>query len=133
MIDIESQVYTKAATALRTAFSGIEMSSAAEYRPAKFPFVRLCEADNYSYRASQDSLSNENHANVMYEAEVYSIKKSGKKEEARAIQAELDKAMDEMGFVRTTMTTMVDKEGTMVRIVSRYTAVVSKNHVIYGR
>lgn len=133
MIDIESQVFTTAATALRGRFEGLEMSSAPEYRPSRFPFVSLREGDNYVYRASQDSGSNENHANVMYEADIYSTKENGKKQEARAIQSALDEVMNAMGFTRTTMATMTDKEGTMVRISSRYTAVVSKNQVIYGR
>lgn len=131
MIDIESQVFTTAATALRGRFEGLEMSSAAEYRPSRFPFVSLREGDNYAYRPSQDSNSNENHSNVMYEADIYSTKETGKKQEARAIQAELDAVMDAMGFTKTTQQTMTDKEGTMVRITSRYTAVVSKSQVIY--
>lgn len=133
MIDIESQVYSSVVASLRGEFPEIETSSVEEYRPARFPFLCLREIDNYAYRNSQDSRSNENHDYITYQSDIYSTKKNGRKQEARAIQKELDTAMDRLGFTKISTVPMSDKEGTMYRLASRYTAVVSKNEVIYGR
>ena len=133
MIDIESQVFTKVATALRTSFSIITVTSRTTFMPDSFPCVCIEEADNYSFRSSRDTGSNENHVEVMYEVNAYSNKSAGSKAECRQMISVVDRVMDSLGFTRTGMTPMTADEPMQYRIVARYTAVVSKNEVIYRR
>lgn len=133
MVDVEPQVFTKAATALRAEISGITVSGVEDYAPAKLPFCSLVEADNYSYLPSRDTASNENHVNVMYEANIFSAKKGGKKTEAKAIEAVLDTVMNGMGFTKMSSTPINEGDGTRCRRVVRYAAVIGKNNVIYRR
>ena len=133
MVDVEPQVFTKAATALRAEISGITVSGVEDYAPSKLPFCSLVEADNYSYLPSRDTASNENHVNVMYEANIFSAKKGGKKAEAKAIEAVLDNVMNEMGFTKMSSTPIPEGDGTRTRRVIRYSAVISTNETIYRR
>ena len=90
MIDIENEVFTKIATELRSQFTGINVYGEDVRSPSSFPCVSIVEADNYTLRRTQDSGSNENHANVMYEVNVYSNKTSGKKTECKEIFAVIE-------------------------------------------
>ena len=133
MIDIENPVFTKVATALRTAFSGITVQGEENYSPSKFPFVSFVEADNYFYNATRDSASNENHDVLMYEINIFSNKTGGKKSQVRSIESVIDDAMNKMGFTKTSSTPMTSYDGTVYRRIARYTAIVSKNKVIFRR
>lgn len=133
MIDIESQVYTKVVTALRAAHSGIGTAGVENLSPTKFPFVSFYEADNYSVLSTRDSASNENYVNVMYEANIFSNKKDGKKAEAKSIEDTLDDVMNEIGFTKTSSTAVTEKDSSRYRRVVRYVAIVSKNNVIFRR
>lgn len=131
IIDIENAVFTKVKTALTEQFSNITVESVTTYSPSKFPFVCIEEADNYSYPSTRDTGSNENHATVVYEVNVYSNKTSQKKSECKAIIAAVDDVMNGLGFTRNTKAPINLDEATKYRIFARYTAVVSKDNVIY--
>lgn len=133
MIDIENQVFTKVATALRSSFSGIDVKSVTTFTPASFPCACIEEVDNASYRASRDSGSNENHADLMYEVNVYSNKKDKGKSECKAIFAAIDGVMERLGFTRSAKYPAPYGEPMTYRLVGRYSAVVSQNNVIYRR
>ena len=133
MIDIESQVYTKVITVLRVVHPGINTASVENYSPTKFPFVSIVEADNYSDRTTQDTASNENHVIVMYEINIFSNKKDGKKAEARSIEATVDEVLNSLGFTKTSSTAINEGDGSRYRRAVRYTAVISNNNVIYRR
>lgn len=76
----------------------------------------------------------ENHAQVLYEVNVYSNKTSGKKTECKAIIALIDSKMEALGFTRTLMNPVPNEEdATVYRMVARYRAIVSKNKTIYRR
>ncbi len=133
MIDVESQVYTKVAEALRAAFPNITVDSTTTLSPSTFPYACIEEADNYTYSRTIDSGSNENHAVVMYEANVYSNKTSGKKKECKAILAIIDDVMNGLGFIRTAKVPVNMDAATKYRVSARYTAVISKTQTIYRR
>lgn len=133
MIDIENEVFTQVATALREQFPKITVESVTTYSPSKFPFVCIEEADNYSYQPSRDSGSNENHATVMYEVNAYSNKTNGKKAECKAIISVVDDIMIGLGFTRNTKNPISFDNATKYRIFARYSAVVSKTHSLYRR
>lgn len=133
MIDIENEVFTTIATELRSQFTGINVYGEDVRSPSSFPCVSIVEADNYTLRRTQDSGSNENHANVMYEVNVYSNKTSGKKTECKEIFAVIDEIMLGLGFTRSNKNPVTMDEATIYRIVGRYVAIVSTNQTIYRR
>lgn len=133
MIDIENAVFTKVKSALTKKFSNITVESVTTYSPSKFPFVCLEETDNYAYRNSRDSGSNENHAVVVFEVNAYSNKTSKRKTECKAMITTVDEVMGELGFTRNSKTPINLDDATKYRIFARYTAVVSKNNTIYRR
>ena len=134
MIDIESQVFDRVATRVREQFPDIFMVGEYVMSPSSFPAVSLVEMDNAVRESTADSGSNENHANVMYEVNVYSNKTTGKKSECKTIVALIDTEMTAMGFVRSALTPVPNEyDSTIYRIVGRYRAAVSSEHKIYRR
>ena len=134
MIDIESQVFDRVAKRVREQFPNIFMVGEYVKSPPSFPAVSLMEMDNAVRESTIDSGSNENHANVMYEVNVYSNKTTGKKTECKEIIALIDMEMSDMGFVRSTLTPVPNEyDSTIYRIVGRYRAAVSTDHKIYRR
>ena len=134
MIDIESQVFDRVATAVREQFPNIFITGEYVNSPSSFPAVSLVETDNSIREVTADSGSNENHANVMYEVNVYSNKTAGKKSECKSIIALIDTEMTAMGFVRSTLTPVQNEyDSTIYRMVGRYRAAVSKDYKIFRR
>lgn len=134
MIDIENEVFNTVATEVRTKYPDIYMVGEYVKTPPKFPCVSLVEMDNQSYQATEDSGSSENHAVLMYEVNVYSNKTVGKKSECKAIAALIDERMLALGFARTMLQPIPNlDDATIYRMVSRYSAIISKNKVIYRR
>jgi len=133
VINIEPEVLTAVASALKAKFPEITVSGTEQYTASSFPYVFGEEADNYSYIPSQDSGSLDNHANLMYEFNVYSNKRNGKKTEARQIAAVISNKMSELGFTRTTQRPFEISNGSLYRILLRFTGVAGKNGNIYRR
>lgn len=134
MIDIESEVFNIVSKATRAKYPKIYMTGEYVKSPPSFPCVSLIETDNQIYRNTRDSGTIENHAQVLYEVNVYSNKMSGKKAECKAIIAFIDTQMEALGFTRTLMNPVPNEEdATVYRMVARYRAIVSKEKVIYRR
>ena len=94
--------------------------------------LHLLSLVSLSLRRTTKSI--ENHAQVLYEVNVYSNKTSGKKAECKAIIALIDSKMEALGFTRTLMNPVPNEEdATVYRMVARYRAIVSKNKTIYRR
>lgn len=134
MIDIESEVFNIVSKATRAKYPKIYMTGEYVKSPPSFPCVSLIETDNQIYRNTRDSGNIENHAQVLYEVNVYSNKTSGKKAECKAIIAFIDTQMEALGFTRTLMNPVPNEEdATVYRMVARYRAIVSKEKIIYRR
>lgn len=134
MIDIENEVFNTVATVVRAEYPKIYMVGEYIKSPPKFPCVSLVEMDNQSYQRTEDSGCSENHASVMYEVNVYSNKTIGKKAECKAIATLIDEQMLALGFARTMLQPIPNvDDATIYRMVGRYSAVISKNKVIYRR
>lgn len=134
MIDIESEVFNIVSKATRAKYPKIYMTGEYVKSPPSFPCVSLIETDNQIYRNTRDSGTIENHAQVLYEVNVYSNKTSGKKAECKAIIAFIDTQMEAIGFTRTLMNPVPNEEdATIYRMIARYRAIVSKNKTIYRR
>lgn len=134
MIDIENELYTKIAVALRAEFDPISVFGEMVKAPATFPAVMIEEKDNSIYQRTQDSGNIENHAVLMYEVNVYSNKQSGKKTECKNIFKIIDREFAELGFTRTLKEPIPNMEdATIFRMVGRYTAIASSDKRIFRR
>lgn len=133
MIDAENAIFTKVATALRSAYSGILVQGRTTFAPSSFPCVCIEEADSYSYRKTRDTGSNENHVQVMYEVNVFSNKEAGAKGECKQIFSTIDGIMNGLGFTRTSKIPVAMDDATKYRLNGRYQAVIGTDHTIYRR
>ena len=134
MIDIESRVFSIIAKALREKYPSIYFVGEYVKSPSKFPCVSIIEVDNSAYDRTQTSGSLENHAEVMYEVNIYSNKTSGKKSECKAIASLIDNEFATLGLSRTMLQPIPNMDdATIYRMVGRYRGVVSKDNVIYRR
>ena len=134
MIDIENQVFDRIAMKVREQFPDIFITGEYVSSPSSFPAVSLVEIDNSVRESTVDSGSNEKHANVMYEVNVYSNKTAGKKSECKAIMALIDQELIAMGFVRSTLTPVQNEyDSTIYRMLGRYRATVSSDYKIFRR
>lgn len=131
MIDLEQKIFTDVATALRTAYSGIFVTSEYVPVPPRFPAVSIVEADNRVVEEMR-TLHIENAASVMYEVQIFSNKTSGKKAEAKAIAETVDDFFSSIGFTRTFKNQVPNmNDATIYRIVCRYEAIIDKDFWIY--
>lgn len=134
MIDVETEVFNIVSKEVRAKYPKIYMTGEYVKSPPSFPCVSLIEVDNQIYLKSRDSKAIENHAQVLYEANVYSNKTSGKKAECKTIIAIIDSKMEALGFTRIFLNPVPNEEdATIYRIVARYRAIVSNDHMIYRR
>ena len=134
MIDVEKELFTLVATEVRKKFPRIYMTGEYVPAPPSFPCASVVEADNTPVRRTQSSDSAENHATLLYEVNIYSNKKAGKKTECRAIAAVIDEVFQRLGFERVLLRPVDNvADATIYRMIGRYRAVVSENNVIYRR
>lgn len=133
MIDIENQINTLIYTAVVNEYPNAKFESELNLSPSVFPCICVEEIDNATRTSSIDSGSNENHANVAYEINIFTNDMSGKKQTAKKIFSLIDEAMIGMGFVRTTYLPNGLDQGTKYRLLARYQATVSKTNTIYRR
>lgn len=123
MIDIENQIYTPIAKALRGKFSGLTVSGEYVNAPSGFPYVSIVEQDNFTTQAHMDSGNAETFATLMYEVNVYSSKSTAKKAECREIISFIDNLMYQKNFRRISLAPVPNLENaTIYRLVARYRA-----------
>ena len=126
MIDIESIVFDTVYKAVKSKFPKAEVKSVYVESAAEFPCVCVVEDDNRTFQKTLDGSLNEHHAELLYTVTVYSNKKNGKKEEARAIAKVIDEAMQGMKFTRIMLNQIPNIDQLIYRIVGRYRAIVSE-------
>ena len=134
MIDVETEVFSIISTKVREEYAGIFINGEYVKSPPSFPCVSLLEADNAIYRSTRTTDSMENHAELLYEVNVYSNKTKGKKAECKEIASLIDSELARLGFTRTMLNPIPNEEdATIYRMVGRYKAIVSTNKTIYRR
>ena len=134
MINIETEVFSIISTKVREEYAGIFITGEYVKSPPSFPCVSLLEADNAIYRSTRTTDSMENHAELLYEVNVYSNKTKGKKAECKEIASLIDSELARLGFTRTMLNSIPNEEdATIYRMVGRYKAIISKNNMIYRR
>ena len=131
MIDLESDIFSYVANALREEFPGVFVSGEYVETPARFPAVTIVEADNRVLRRMRTE-EIENAVSSLFEVNIYSNRASGKKAEAKLIANAVDEKMASIGYTRTFREQIPNlKDATIYRIVCRYEAVIDRNFVIY--
>lgn len=134
MIDVENEVFNFVYEKLQEMYPTAYMTGEYVKSPPTFPCISLVEMDNQIYRNTRTSDSIENHVQVVYEVNVYSNKKKGKKAECKAIIGFIDKQLESLGFTRTLLNPVPnEQDATIYRMVARYRAIISKNNTIYRR
>lgn len=134
MIDIENELYTMVATAVRAEYPSVYFTGVNVKTPPSIPCVEFVERDNTPVIETQTQDDMENHVSVMYEVNVYSNKAEGKKAECKAIMAIIDNTMLGIGFNRTFKDSVPNlNDATIYRITARYQAVIGKDKTIYRR
>lgn len=131
MIDVENLVIDKVKKAINaSAYSNTYVTSEYTDAPSSFPCVSVVEADNSTYRRTQDNDLKEHHARVMYEVNVFSNKTSASKSEAKKIMEIVDTTFQNNKFTRTFKGTIPNKDKTIYRIVARYEAIIEECRTI---
>ena len=134
MIDVENEIFDTVSKSVREKYPSVFISGEYVRTPSKFPFVSLIEMSNTAYDRTQTSGSVENHASLMYEVNVYSNKRNGKKSECKAIATLIDNELATLGFSRTMLQPIPNMDdATIYRMTGRYTAVISKDTKLYRR
>ena len=130
MIDVENLVVDTVSKAIKTQYPNVLVVSEYTNTPSSFPCVSVIEADNYTYRRTQDDCLKEHHASVMYEINVYSNKTKGAKSEAKAILNLVDDTLQNIKFTRTFKQAIPNQDKSITRIIARYEAVIAKGESI---
>lgn len=144
MIDIENVVFTKVATAVRSAYSTtypkLKVYGEDVTVPESFPCINIVEASNSVYTRSISMDNHENHASVVYEVSIYTNDKK-KKQSAKTLASFVDTQFKTMGFTRSFSSQLSNADRSIYRIVMRYTGVVEAGitvglntvYRVYGR
>ena len=121
MIDHESEIFQACADAFRAEYPNGYIAMEYVSKPPKFPAVFMEEMDNTVDERALDNGTIENAANVMYQIDVYSNMSKGRKAQAKAIMALLDKVMADRRFVRFYLNPVPNLiDATVYRITARY-------------
>lgn len=127
MIDFENEILTAIKDGMAEAeFEDVALFDEMLLAPSVFPCVCIEEIDNYTYVKTIDSASDENHAFVAYEVNVYSNRTYDKKWECKDIFAVVSNVLTGLGFTRLSMTPIYLNDTTVYRLVGRFRAVISK-------
>ncbi len=130
MIDIEPYLFNTVKNAVP---EKVDCDTSYERTPGSFPRLTLIVEDNSSYDKTADSGSNENHVLIMVEVNVYSNRKTGKKQECKEIMASADEVLLATGLMRTYLKPTPNEDPTVFRMTARYTGVADKDKNIYRR
>lgn len=134
MIDVENELFSEVSSRVRERYPDIYMTGEYVKSPSDFPCVSLVEVDNATFRDTQTTEGQENHAAVMYELNVYSNKTKGKKAECKEIVGFIDEVLMGLNFTRIMLEPVPNQDSaTIYRMLGRYRAIVSKNKTIYRR
>ena len=134
MIDIENELFTEVSNKVREKYPNVFITGEYVKSPSDFPCVSLVEVDNATFRNTQTTEGQENHATVMYELNVYSNKTKGKKAECKEIVGFIDEVLMGLNFTRIMLEPVPNQDSaTIYRMLGRYRAVVSRNNILFRR
>lgn len=136
MIDIETEVFDRCARAVLGRYPDAFCTSEQVYAPASFPAACITESSNITNLRMQDNQTEEQYADVVFTADVYSDLSAGgaAKKQCRDIAGIIDETMAEMG-IRRTFLGMVDNlaDSRVCRYTARFAATVRSDGTIFRR
>jgi hypothetical protein len=129
IIDIANEVYTK----LKTELVGVEMGTTFLENPTSYPFVTFSEVSNTASQNSKDS-SGEYHNQLAFEVNIFTIG-DDKKSQAKDLRILVDNVLSGYYNMDRDFSDEIPNflNQTIYRYVTRYSCLVDKNKVIYGR
>lgn len=142
MIDIENELITGFHNYLNTVqddfirTSKLKITTVFVDKTYTSPVIFFQEIDNHSYENTATENTQENHAQITYEVNVYNNSTrgtTGAKDTTRWIMNLVDEYMLSKGFVRIMASFIPNISTNIHRMVARYQAVVSKDKTIYRR
>ena len=132
MTDIENIIINRIDTVLSNAGFKDILGSTYQDLPASFPWVFFEQSDSYENEQYHKSSRQNNYDTVVFEADIYSNKKSRSKEECKKILAIIDDEMASLGFSRLVAQPMrPTSEMYKARMFARYRGTVDSNTYIY--
>ena len=132
MISIHAEVFDRLTQQLVSAFSNVKTSSVYTNSPSSYPFVSIEQIGSSVYEQGIDCCEIENFANIAFEINCWAQGETRMSECYELLEV-ADNFMKSIGFIRESMTPMQDQNETTYRIISRYSAVVGKDHKTYRR
>lgn len=142
MIDIENELITGFHNYLNTIqddfirTSKLKTTTVFVDKTYTSPVIFFQEIDNTSYTKTATENTQENHAQITYEVNVYNNSTrgtTGAKDTTRWLTNLVDEYMLSKGFVRIMASFIPNVSTNIHRMVARYQAVVSKDKTIYRR
>lgn len=130
MKSYENEIYDGVAKLLRNSYDGISVNGTTILSPASFPCASIEEIDNTSFTADS---SGEIESYSTFEINVFSNSLDGKKAEAQRIFNTIDGYFTNLHYSRTSKRPVVINDGTVYRIVARYSAVYDVDGKIFRR
>lgn len=132
--DIETDVFDAVATTLEAKYGDIFVTGEYVHAPEFFPAVSIIEEDNAAYLPALDT-EGSHHSQLMYEVNVYSNLKIGRKAQAKEIMQTIDEKMSALGFARLSRQpmTLPNAETSIYRMNARYRTVVDENKRLLRR
>lgn len=118
--DIENAVYTAVTGKVKSIHSTLSTSSWQDAVPSSFPFALVCQTDEYDVQRTLNSSHSNEFRHVVFEVNVYSASKKGRKSEAKAIARDFAAAFRSLGFIETAGGHPVDLTDDSNRLIARY-------------
>lgn len=131
MIDAESTIFDQVADAFDEAYPNGSRYGEETTSPPRFPCLTLVQVDNFTYEPSLDASHKEHNAWLVFEANVYSNKTAGAKQECKDIMQLVDEQMQSLNFVRLFCTPSKNADKKYFRMTARYRAVISEEYRLY--
>lgn len=120
MKDVENELFTIVAKALREQYADIFVTGEAVYAPNQFPCVAFYEDDNYTSQADMDTSSQERFVILRYRVDVYTNDANGKKAKAKEIMSVIEPILYLKDFTRFSKTPMNDMGDHIFHMVATY-------------
>ena len=120
MINIENEIYSPIATALRAEYPDIFVTSEPTAMRARFPTVSIVQQDNYMSINKLDNSGRERFATLMFQIDVYSNLTSGKKSQCYEIMEFVDDMLFKLNFTRLTCNPVPMENEGYYRLTAQY-------------
>lgn len=133
MIDAESTIFNQVATAFDAKYPNGSRYGEETTSPPAFPCLTLVQVDNYTYESSLDDAHKEHNAWLLFEANVYSNKTYGAKQECKEIMQLVDEQLQSLNFVRLFCNQTKNADKRYFRMTARYRAVISDKYMMYRK